>query len=140
MTLLSRSLFVSAPLQAVNRLITVGNKRKNKARTIGPNNACNKAQNLVCRFNSSPNGFQNAPRFHRLVTNVAIRALGTVHASVRRKKRRFPMMRLVRRRDLGIERFFHRMSEGRGAGMTEVPWMWLRLFAWATMCAWGIEE
>jgi hypothetical protein len=139
-TLFSRSLFVSAPLHAVNRLMTVGNKRKNKARTIGPNNAWNKAQNFVCRFNSAPNAGQKTPRFHRFVTNVAMRALGTVHAIVRRKKSMFPTTLFVLRRVLGIARFFQRISEGRGARKTDVPWMCLFLFAWATMWACGIAE
>ena len=134
-TLFSRSLFVKAPLQAVNRLITVGNNKKNKAKIIGPNNACNNAQNFVCRFNSAPKAGQNAPKFHKLVTNVAMRALGTVQAIVNAKNNRFPMTRFVRRRDLGIAKFFQRMSEGRGARKTEVPWMCLVLLAWATVWA-----
>jgi hypothetical protein len=50
-----------------------------------------------------------------LVTKVAIRALGTVHAQDKTKKRTLPMILFVARRGLGMFRFFQRMSAGRGA-------------------------
>jgi hypothetical protein len=74
------------------------------------------------------------------VTNVAIRALGTVQAIVRRKNNRFPMILFVLRRGLGMARFFQRMSEGRVARKTEVPWMCFPLLVLATMCAEGMVE
>jgi hypothetical protein len=95
--------------------MTVGNNKKKQARIIGPRNPCRIAQNFVCRFNSAPKAGQKTPKFHKFVTKVAIRALGTVHAQDKIKKRIFPIIRLVARRGLGMFRFFHKMSPGRGA-------------------------
>ena len=139
-TLCSRSLFVNAPPQAVKRLITVGSNKKNKAKIIGPKNPCKTAQNFVCRFNSAPKAGQNAPKLYKFVTNVAMRALGTVHATVKAKNKRFPINRLVARRALGILRFFQRMSLGRGARATELPWKCCPFEVLATMWAEGIVE
>lgn len=138
MTLLSRSPFVNAPPHALNRLITVGNNKKNKAKIIGPKNPCKRAQSLGCLCNSAPKAGQNTPRLYKLVTKVAIIALGTTQAKVRAKKSKFPMIRFVTRRDLGILRFFHRISPGRGARKIEAPCGWYLLEPWATVWAEGM--
>jgi hypothetical protein len=65
-------------------------------------------------------------------------ALGTIQATVKAKKSKFPMIRFVARRDLGILRFFQRISPGRGARKIEAPCGWYRLEPWATVWADGM--
>ena len=107
---------------------------------MGPRKPCTIAQNFVCRFNSAPKAGQKAPKLYKFVTNVAIRALGIVQATVRATKRMLPMMRFVLRRALGIVKFLQRMSAGRVASWSLAPEKDLDLLVCATICAAEIVE
>jgi len=69
-----------------------------------------------------------------------MRALGTVHAKVRRKKSKFPIIRLVRRLALGVLMFFQRISAGRGARASVAPSTDFPFWALAMMWAEGMVE